>query len=501
MSVKRALAIVVAVAVLAFAAGWRFGTTIAPSIGTTSSAASMPLFQEVLQTLLNDYVTPPKRSTLIEGAINGMTQSLGDPYTGYYTPAEYRQLLDQLNGQFYGIGVEIAQVGDYIVVESVIPSSPAEAAGLQEGDRLTAADGRSLLGVNPTQASALIRGPKGSKVTITVLRGAKRFPVSLTREPVELPTVQSRMLPGKIVYVQLNQVSQNAAALWKSMLSSYEKQNPKGWILDLRNDPGGLVNQAVGIARTLVPSGTIVTFKGRVDNQVYTSHSGMRLKAPMVVLVNGGTASAAEILTGVLQDDRLAEVIGTRTFGKGIAQEIVPMENGGVVKVTVAKWYTPKGRNIERTGLAPDLYVDGNTQPIAMARRLLGERLTFVSRLTVGSLTASAGGEMQILDAPPTVRAGQLFVSLEGATQLFGVDAAISDSGDGATLRYGRDVLKLQAGTTRATLNGKPITELAPFLSNGVLMIPTRPLLDMTASTMTASGGTYTFASTSLGGA
>ena len=493
MSVKRVVAIALAVAVLAFFAGWRVGPLLQPAIAPPSYSASMPLFNEVLQTIERDYVNAPRRSRLIEGAINGMTASLGDPYTAYYTPAQYRQLLDQLNGEFFGVGVEISQIGQYIVIDAVLPSSPAEAGHLREGDRITEVDGRSLIGVDTTQAATEIRGPEGSKVTLTILRAGKSFSVTLTRQPVELQTIQARWLPGKIAYIQLNQVSQDASAIWKSTLAKYQAGHPRGWILDLRNDPGGLVDQAVSIARTMVPSGKIVSFKGRVDNEVFVSKSGDRFSAPMVVLVNGGTASAAEILTGVLQDDHLATVIGTRTFGKGIAQQIVPMENGGVVKVTVARWYTPKGRNIEGTGLAPDLYVDGTVEPVVMAERLLGDHVSFASTLRLGSLTAVAGSKTVILDEAPVVRRGQLYVSLEGATELFGVNAVTSKSGNHAILRYAKMALGLSADATKATLDGRPTTVPAPFLKDGVLMVPVRSLLDMTGLAMARSGDVYTF--------
>jgi len=209
--------------------------------------------------------------------------------------------------------------------------------------------------------------------------------------------------------------------------------------------------------------------------------------------VNGGTASAAEILTGVLQDDHLATVIGTRTFGKGIAQQIVPMENGGVVKVTVARGYTPKGRNIEGTGLAPDLYVDGTVEPVVMAERLLGDHVSFASTLRLGSLTAVAGSKTVILDEAPVVRRGQLYVSLEGATELFGVNAVTSKSGNHAILRYAKMALGLSADATKATLDGRPTTVPAPFLKDGVLMVPVRSLLDMTGLAMARSGDVYTF--------
>lgn len=497
VSLKRAVALAVAVAIVAFAAGWEIAPSARAQGSTASFTATVPLFQEVLQTIEQDYVTQPSESSLIQGAISGMTGALNDPYTEYYTPTQYQQLIDELNGSFSGIGVEINQVGQYIVVQSVLPGSPALSAGLEVGDRITAVGSTSLLGVTPDDAANLIRGTQGSKVTITVLRGIKSFPVTLTREPLTLPTVESKMLPGGIAYILLNQVASNAAAEFTAAVSSLKAQDPKGWILDLRNDPGGLVDQAVSIAQTMIPSGTIVSFKGRVDNQVYTSTSGQKFSQPIVVLVNSGTASAAEIITGALQDDKLATVVGTKTFGKGIAQEIIPMQNGGDLKITVADWYTPKGRNIEHTGLLPDIYADGNEAPLVIAERLLGVHALLIDRTTLGSLEATSNGVSTILDTPPVIHDGQLYVSLETAIQLLGVNAVPNATGNAVTLRYGTSELDMSEGSTQARLNGAIEIVPEPYIANGILMIPVRPLLSFTNTQEHVSGTSYTFENSS----
>lgn len=490
VSLKKTVALVIVATMVAFLAGWKLAPVVQADSG--SFQATFPLLQQIFQTLNTDYVTTPDQNGLVRGAIDGMTGALNDPYTEYYDPQQYQQLINELNGQFYGVGIEINQIGQYIVVQSVLPNSPALAAGLLAGDRITAVGTTSLLGVSPDTAATDIRGPQGTVATLTVLRGTKTLTFKITRGPISLPTVEDKMLPGNIAYIQLNQVSQDAGPLFQVALQKLSQNHPKGWILDLRNDPGGLVDQAVQILQNMIPSGTVVTFKGRIDNQVYTSNSGQKLKQPMVILVNGGTASAAEIITGALQDDGLATVIGTQTFGKGIAQEIIPMQNGGVLKVTVAKWYTPKGRNIELTGLAPDLFVDGTDQPLAMAERLLGAQMTVTSKITTGSIQATVDGQTVILDTPPALLNGNLFLSLEGASQIFGVNAIPNQQGNQVTLKYGKHTLVLTDGSTTGTMDGQSITVSPPYLSNGLLMVPVRQLLSLTQTAGTYSQGTWT---------
>ncbi len=496
VSWKKMIAALVVVAVLGFGAGWLVEPTVSAQGSSNSSfRASLPLFQEVYNTLLKDYVTRPSSSTLLEGAINGLTGSLNDPYTVYYTPAQYQQFLNQLNGNLgiAGIGVEINQVGQFIVIEAVLPGSPAAKAGLEAGDEILDVNGKSLVGATADQAATLIRGKQGTQVTITVERGTRSFPLTLTREPLSLPTIEDRMLPGKIAYIQLNQVSGDAGALWQEVLAKYQALHPKGWILDLRNDPGGYVSQAVQIAQTMIPSGTIVTFKGQITHQVYSSSSGQSLSAPMVVLVNGGSASAAEILTGALMDYHKAVVIGTQTFGKGIAQELVPMQGGGVLKVTIADWYTPDGQNIEHVGIRPNLFVDGNNAPLVMAEKLLGDQTSLTTTLTVGSVGATQNGGPLTLDQAPVLKGGQLYVSLDTAAQALGVDPVPGANKADVTIRYGKGAIAMTAGSTSAVLNGQKENVPAPFFLDGLLMVPASPLVPLAGISETANGTHYTF--------
>jgi carboxyl-terminal processing protease len=484
ISIGKAALISLVVAVLAFLGG------VAATHGVAAEARvahvdsfqpTFPLLQEVYNTLEQDYVDPLPSGTLLRGAIDGMTGATGDPYTEYYDPQQYQGLLNQLNGQFSGIGVEIQQVGQYIVVESVLPNSPAQQAGLQVGDRIVNVDGKSLIGVSADDAANSIRGPDGTRVRLGILRGSAQLHVTLTRAPITLPTVESRLLPGDIAYLQLNQVAQNAASLFQTALSALLAHHPHGLILDLRDNPGGLVDQAVDIARDFVPSGVIVRFKGRVDNQVYTSNSGKRLSIPVVVLVNGGTASAAEIITGALQDDHLATVVGTKTFGKGIAQEIVPMQNGGVLKVTVAKWYTPNGRNIELTGLKPDQYVNGQVPGLLYAENLLGDQLTLTARFQLGSTTASVNGVRTILDAAPVAENGTPYLSALAAEQLLGVDVVPQANNQSAfTLHFGRHSLGLTIAQGQGSWDGRSVQVTPPEEVNGVAFFPLTDLLRLT---------------------
>lgn len=484
ISYRKALLIALVVAVLAFAGGVELSHGVLAESGVRRGDGFTPSFsllQQIYDALEQNYVDPLPSAKLLQGAINGMTGATGDPYTEYYDPQQYQELLNQLNGQFSGIGVEIQQVGSYIVVESVLPNSPAQKAGLQVGDRITRVNGKSLIGATADDAAALIRGPSGTQVRLTVLRGSTVREFSLTRAPIVLPTVESRILPGDVAYLQLNQVSQNAGSLFQTALASLMAHHPRGLILDLRDDPGGLVDQAVEICRQLIPSGVIVRFQGRVDNQVYVSNSGKRLSVPIVVLVNGGTASAAEIITGALQDDHLATVVGTRTFGKGIAQEILPMPAGGVLKLTVAKWYTPKGRNIELTGLAPDQYADGQVPALLYAEDLLGVHASLDAQFQVGSTSAWVNGTRTILDTPPVQLNHTYYLSALASEELLGIDVVANPQNQAVyTLRFGTHAVTLTIGQRRGAEDGRAVTVSPPLEQNGIVLFPLTDLLRLT---------------------
>jgi carboxyl-terminal processing protease len=319
------------------------------------------------------YVTPPDLSQMLEGAISGAIAALGDPYSTYFNATAYSEFNQQSSGEYGGIGVEVQDQGNDIVVFRTFPGTPAATTpyqgapagvppGLQNGDRIIAVDGRSVVGLPLESLANLIQGKPGTKVTVVVLRTVngqdQRLTFELTRATIIVPTAQGYMLPGRVGYLVINQFTNTTPDQVKAALAKLRQDGMTGLVLDLRNNPGGLLDSAVGVASQLMPSGVLTYLVDRQGHRTdYTITQGTRLGVPMVVLVNQYTASAAEILAGAIQDGNLAPLVGVQTFGKGIVQKIFPLPGHTGLKITVAHYYTPKGRDINKKGLTPDVAV------------------------------------------------------------------------------------------------------------------------------------------------
>lgn len=454
---------------------------------------TMSLFQQVYSTLTQDYVTAPNPGTLLRGAIDGMIATLQDPYTAYYDPTQAQQLFGELGGQFVGIGIELSQVGPYIVVQAVFPGTPAAKAGLETGDRILAAGKTKLVGASTSQAVAAIGGPAGSTVALSIGRSGRTLTITATREAITLPPVLSRMLPGGIAYIELLQVTPNSASAFDAALSKLQAAHPRGYILDLRNDPGGDVGQIVAIAQRMIPSGTIVRFSGRVYNQVYTSSSGQSLGAPLAVLVNGGTASAAEILAGALEDHHVGTLVGSQTFGKGVAQEIIPMQAGGVVKITVARWYTPNGTWVEHVGLKPQQYAGGDKPALYLAMRLLGVTMPTSIVLHLGHYAAEVDGEAVTMDSKPVQQSSQVYVTPYASREVFGAVATVSPGTSTVALHFGQHTLVAPYGDPYGMLDGHSVAVTPVRLVQGQPLVPVRDLMLLEGLTLQTRAGVLTF--------
>jgi len=324
---------------------------------------NIKVFNEVLRMVEKNYVEEVDFKTLLEGAINGVMKSL-DPHSSYMTAEMYKELEVETRGSFGGIGIEITIKKDVLTVVSPIEDTPAFDAGIKAGDYIYKIDGISTKDITIMEAVKKLRGPKDSKVTITIMRDnmAKPKDIVLTRAIIKIKSVKSKIYDDNICYIRIASFQeQTVTDLKKTMDETHTKISaPKGLILDLRNNPGGLLNQAVAVSDVFLKSGIIVTTKGRIKNMETVSKAkdeGNEPVCPIVVLVNEGTASAAEILSGALQDNGKALVIGTQTFGKGSVQTVIPMEDGSALKLTTAKYYTPKGRSIQAEGITPDITV------------------------------------------------------------------------------------------------------------------------------------------------
>ncbi|MDB5237712.1 MAG: Carboxyl-terminal processing protease [Parcubacteria group bacterium] len=316
--------------------------------------------------------TPPTKQQLVEGAIQGMTAVYGDPYTVFFPPAQSKNFQSQIQGNFDGIGAEIGLNKDGVLtIIAPLKGSPAEKAGLLAGDLVISIAGKSTENISVDEAVNQIRGPKGSIVDLTVYRNQKTIDIKVTRDTVEIPEIKNSYdAPTGIYTIALYTFTANSGDLFNTALKDMQKSGAKKLIIDLRGDPGGYLDAAVSIASHFLPSGSVVVtedYKGKAQNLVHKSAGtgGVPSDLKTVILIDQGSASASEILSGALQDNKVATLIGTRSFGKGSVQELVKVGDASL-KVTVARWLTPSGRSISVNGLTPDIKVD-RTQDDATA--------------------------------------------------------------------------------------------------------------------------------------
>lgn len=304
----------------------------------------------------------PSPQTIAYGAIRGALQTLGDPYTSFIEPKIARILQEDASGQFEGIGALVRMNRDNkLEIVRTFEGSPAQRAGLRAGDMVIKVNGQSIVGYSIYEAIALIRGPAGTSVTLTVERPGERepFEVTVTRARITIPVVEARMLPQGVAYIQLFDFSAQATRQLQEQLKALLAQNPRGLILDLRDNPGGFLDQAIQVADLFLDEGVVAYERTRDgEERVFRSKSGdPGEKIPVVVLVNAGSASASEIVAGALQDRGRARLVGERTFGKGSVQLSHTLSDGSELRVTIARWFTPKNRAIHGQGLNPDIEV------------------------------------------------------------------------------------------------------------------------------------------------
>ena len=324
---------------------------------------NMDLFVEVLREIEKNYVEPIHPRKLIYGAIRGMVKTL-DPHSSFMTKDEYQELMVETKGSFTGVGIEITIKDDMLTVVAPIEGSPAYKAGIKAGDKIIKIDDKSAKDMTLMDAVKNIRGPKGTKVKLTVFREGENKPLEfvITRDVIPLKSIRKYMLTHNIGYIRISSFQSNTTKELKKALDYLEKGNKlKGLILDLRNDPGGLLNQAIKVSDLFLDSGIIVSTKGRKKSQnlVAYAHSNIEKRDyPIVVLVNSGTASAAEIVAGALQDNKRALIVGTKTFGKGSVQTVIPLSDGSALRLTTARYYTPSGKCIQITGIEPDIELE-----------------------------------------------------------------------------------------------------------------------------------------------
>ena len=365
-STKRSVIKIIAVSLCVGAGSllaWNYSTVTAT---TQDTYESLEAFSNVLNLVQENYVEEVDSQKAIEGAIRGMLNTL-DPHSSYMKPDDFKELQVETQGSFTGIGIEITMKDNILTVVSPIEGTPAFAKGLKAGDKIV------KIGDEPTQDMSLmeavkrLRGPKGSEVTISIHRKgwADLKEITLVRDIIPIHSVKSKLLEPGYPYVRIINFQAQTTADFKKALTDLEKQGKvKGLIIDLRNNPGGLLDQSVKIADIFIDEGVIVSTKGRIKEQnsmFYARDNNVKHNFPLVVLVNEGSASASEIVAGALQDHKKAVIIGAQTFGKGSVQTIIPMDSGAGLRLTTARYYTPSGRSIQATGITPDIVVPSPT--------------------------------------------------------------------------------------------------------------------------------------------
>ena len=347
--------------------------SLSAAVGQSSNDNSntyqqLNLFGDVFEKIRSDYVEPVSDEKLIESAINGMLTSL-DPHSSYLNPKEWDDMQVQTKGEFGGLGIEVTMENGVIKVVSPIDGTPAAKAGIQPGDLIVQIDNKPIMGLTLSEAVDKMRGPVDSKIVLTVRRGKQPpFDVSLQRAIIKIQSVRSQLIDN-VGYVRITSFSEQTAAGLQDALAKIKQQAGKklqGVVLDLRNNPGGLLDQAIAVSDDFLERGTIVLTKGRnlEETQRAFAHPGdIADGKPVVVLINGGSASASEFVAGALQDQQRATIVGTRSFGKGSVQTIIPLGENGALRLTTARYYTPSGRSIQATGIDPDVVIEEELPP------------------------------------------------------------------------------------------------------------------------------------------
>jgi len=410
------------------------------------------LFGDVLDTVERQYVTKVDETKLIESAIDGMLTSL-DPHSGYLNPESFDDMRDQTRGEYGGLGIEVTSEDGVVKVISPMDGTPAFLAGVKAGDYITAVNGESVLGLSVNEAVKQMRGKAGEAVTLTIAREkSDPFDVKIVRQVIKPKSATAKM-EGQFGYLRISSFNEKTTDEAESSFNALRAKNPKmkGLILDLRNNPGGLLDQAVGVSDLFLDGGEIVSQRGRDPRDVerYNARPGdMAHGLNVVVLINSGSASAAEIVAGALQDRKRAELVGLTSFGKGSVQTVIPLRGGldGALKLTTARYYTPSGRSIQQTGIDPDLEV-ASTRDEAQA--IANRSFQFSEASFRNALNADEGkarrGAHEPAEAPP-----EAFDVKTGDFQLTRAEDVLKNGSVAATPKLPKPTAKLAGVLSRA---------------------------------------------------
>lgn len=375
-------------------------------------AAELGLIGGVMQLVHRNYVHPIGSDELTNDVLKGMLNRL-DPHSDYMDEAEFKQSQADMAGRFGGLGIQISEQDGLPKVISPIDGTPAARAGIEPGDQILLIDHASARGMPLSKVVAVLRGNPGSTVTLTLLRGKQEpLEVTLTREIIKVGSVKSKLEPDGVGYIRISQFGEDTSGGFKSAIQSLQRESNgklKGLVVDLRNDPGGLLTAAIDVAGDLLDGGTVVSIRGRdaSENRSFGApgHGDMLAGVPVVVLINGASASASEIVAGALQDRHRAKVMGTQSFGKGSVQTVIPLKGHGAVRLTTALYYTPSGRSIQDEGIAPDIVAEAPKDQQIAGGVVLREASLTGAIANPGSLNGSQAqaqaGQAKPISSPP----------------------------------------------------------------------------------------------------
>lgn len=326
--------------------------------GTLGEAVSEKI--DILEYMIDQYYYKDEisREDLENGIYQGLMDAVGDPYTSYFSAEDFNTFMEQTTGAYYGIGAYVAQdiERNYPKINSPIPGSPAEEAGLRPNDIIYEVDGVSTYGMDLDKVVSLIKGEEGTSVNINIYRDGEYMDVKVERRQVKIPTVEQEMMEDGMAYIRIIEFDDVTPGQFEEALQTSRNEGMKGLVLDLRGNPGGSVNAVVDVARMLLPEGLVVYTEDKYGKrEEYQCDGSHEFELPLVVLVDGNSASASELLSGAIQDYKKGTLVGTTTFGKGIVQQLLTLRDGSAIKITVSSYYTPKGRNIHGTGIEPDV--------------------------------------------------------------------------------------------------------------------------------------------------
>jgi carboxyl-terminal processing protease len=350
-----------------FSSGWLFGSgrlsfrsnSIIP-ISTDNRQAPREGIDELYRQIVDNYDGTTTDEAFLNGQKSGLADAVGDPYTEFFTEDETKEFNESLNGTFEGIGAELGKEGSFVIIVSPIKGAPAEKAGIQAQDIITKIDGEDATDISISEAVSRIRGPKGESVTLTIIRAGEEKEITIVRDTITIESVEWE-LSDKTGIITISRFGDDTIALTKKAAQELKDQGATSIILDLRGNPGGLLDAAVGVSSVWLPKGSTVLEEkrnGQVVQTFKTTTQPILEGVPTVILINGGSASASEIVAGALHDNKAATLVGTKTFGKGSVQRVIPLSAGGSLKVTIARWFTPEGKNIDKEGIAPDTVVE-----------------------------------------------------------------------------------------------------------------------------------------------